>query len=135
MTLASPNALRGSSSPDFDVMSTTAASLPPYSAGMPPVITAADFTYRGSSGLVKASEYSSVSGTPSTTYWIWPWEPRTWIRPFWLGMNPGADSSIAESCLLGVAVGSCSIMLAPRSTWDPVDEVSSRASAETVTVS
>ena len=35
---------RGSSSPDFDVMSTTAASLPPYSAGMPPVMTSADLT-------------------------------------------------------------------------------------------
>ena len=30
--------------PDFDVMSTTAASFPPYSAGIPPVMTAADFT-------------------------------------------------------------------------------------------
>ena len=31
-------------------------------------VTAADFTYRGSSGLAKASVYSSVIGTPSTTY-------------------------------------------------------------------
>ena len=116
-------------------MSTTAASLPPYSAGIPPVITAADFTYRGSSGFANASVYSSVIGTPSTTYWICPWDPRTWMRPFWLGMKPGAESSIEDSCLLGVALGNWSMRLAPRSICEPVDDVSSSASAETLTVS
>ena len=58
--------------------------------------------------MANASVYSSVMGTPSTTYWICPCEPRTWMRPFWLGMKPAADSSIAESCFPGVALGSWS---------------------------
>jgi hypothetical protein len=52
-TLALPKALRGSSSPDFDVISTTAASLLPYSRGSrrssPPLLHGARV-----SGLVKA---------------------------------------------------------------------------------